>query len=86
MICKVIILSIILYGCGTWYLNFRDEYALQVLEEAGIRKRLDTRIPNRRRISLFIKATNIFRTVKFERQELEWYVVRLWKRRNVYII
>jgi hypothetical protein len=53
-----------------------------MLKEAVIKKRLGPQNPNGQRISLFIKTTNIFRTVKFGTQQLEWHVVTLWKRRN----
>jgi hypothetical protein len=29
---KIIILKVVLYGCGTWFLTFREEHTLMVFE------------------------------------------------------
>jgi hypothetical protein len=35
---KTVILSVVLYGCETWSLTFRDEHRLRVLENRVLRK------------------------------------------------
>jgi hypothetical protein len=35
---KTIILPVVLYGCGTWFLKLRDEHRLRVFENRVLRR------------------------------------------------
>jgi hypothetical protein len=35
---KTIILPVVLYGCGTWYLTLREEHRLRVFEDRMVRR------------------------------------------------
>ena len=35
---RTVILSIVLYGCGTWYVTIKEEHSLKVLENRVLRE------------------------------------------------
>jgi len=85
-----IILSAVLYGCGTWSPTLRDERGLRVLEN-----RLSRRIFRRKRDEVKRKSrklnkeelnvlhTSIVRVIKSRRVRLAWHVASMGERRGV---
>jgi hypothetical protein len=37
-ICKTVILSVVLYGCETWFLTLKEEHKLRVFENRVLRR------------------------------------------------
>jgi hypothetical protein len=68
-ICRAVILSVVLYGCGTWSLTLREERRLRVFENRVLRrifgpKKCDVKVSGKnyimRSLSICISHTILF--------------------------
>jgi hypothetical protein len=92
---RIIILSVVLYGCETWSLTLREERRLRVFENTVLRrifgpKRDEVtgewrRLHNEELYDLYC-SPNVIRVVKSKRMRWAVYVVSLEDRRGVYSV
>jgi hypothetical protein len=90
---KTIILSVVLYGCETWYLTVREEYKLRVFENRVLRRIFG---PKRDRVAggwrklhneelyYLYSSPSIIRIIKSRRMRFAGHVARMGEKRNVY--
>jgi len=91
---RIIILPVVLYGCETWWLTYREERKLRVLENMvlgrifGPRKDEVTgewrRLRNEELNDLY-SSPNIVRVIKSKRMRWVGHVARMGEKRGVYI-
>jgi len=82
---KPVILPVVLYGCKTWYLTFREEHRLRACENRLLRKTFGPKrgeggswrkLPNDELRSLYF-STNNFKVIKSRRMRWAQHVARL---------
>jgi hypothetical protein len=85
-------LPVILYGCETWSLTFREEHRLRVSENRVLRRIFGTKreedgswrkLHNEELHSLYF-TLNIVRVIKFRRMRWVGHVARMREGRGVY--
>ena len=88
-----IILSVVLYGCETWWLTLREERGLRVFENRVLRRIFGL---NREQVTgqwrkLHTEELNdlycspyIVRVIKSKRMRWAWHVARMGERRGAY--
>jgi hypothetical protein len=94
-ICKIIILSVILYGCETWSLTLREEHRLRVFESKVLRRifgpkrgeetRGQRKLHNEDHHDLY-SSLSIIRIIKSRRMRLAGQVARMREKRNAYML
>jgi hypothetical protein len=90
---KTIILPVILYGCETWSLTFREEHRLRVFENRVPRRIFgpkrdevtgEWRKLNNGELHNLYSSPDIIRQIKSMRMRWAGHVARMGERRNVY--
>jgi hypothetical protein len=91
---RTVILPVVLYGCGTWFLTLREEHRLRVFENGRLRKIFGPKseedgswrkLHNDELHSLY-SSPNIVRVIKSRRMRWEGHVTRTGERRGVYSV
>jgi hypothetical protein len=90
---KTIILSVVLYGCETWYLTVREEHKLRVFENRGLRRIFGPKrdgvtggwrkLHNKELHNLY-SSPSIIRIIKSRRMRWAGHVAGMGEKRNVY--
>jgi len=92
---RTIILPVVLYGCETWSLTFREERRLRVLQNRLLRRifgpKRDEAIREWRKLhneelNYLYSSPNIIRVIKSGRMRLAGHVGRMGERRGLYRI
>jgi hypothetical protein len=89
---KTIILLVVSYGCGTWYLTLSEEHRLRVFGNRVVRRIFG---PKRNEVTgewrklhkeelHILCSSNIIRHIKSRRMNWAGYVARMEQERNVY--
>jgi len=90
---RTIILTVVLYGCETWSLTFREERRLRVFENWVLRRifgpKRDEATGKWRKLNIeelnyLYCSPNIIRVIKSRRMKFEGRVTRMGERRDVY--
>jgi hypothetical protein len=90
---RTIILPVVLYGCESWSLTFREEYRLRVFENKVLRRIFGPksdevtgewrRLHNKEIYALY-SSPNIIRVIKSRRLRWAGHVERIGERRGAY--
>ncbi|KAJ4449040.1 hypothetical protein ANN_00434 [Periplaneta americana] len=91
---KTVILSVVLYGCGTWTLTLREEQELRVFENKVLRKIFGAKrdevtgewrkLHNTELHALYSSSPDIIRNIKSRRLRWAGHVARIGESRNAY--
>jgi hypothetical protein len=86
-------LPVVLYGCETWSLTFREERKLRVFEKKVLRRIFgprrdevtgDWRRLHNEEINVFYCSPNIMRVIKWKSMRLDGHIARMGEERGVY--
>jgi hypothetical protein len=91
---KTIILPVVLYGCETWLLTFREERRLRVFENRMLRRMFgpkrdgvtDWRKLNNEELHNLYSSPSIIRVIKSRRMRWAWHVAQMGEKRNACMI
>ena len=90
---RTIILPVVLYGCETWSLTFREERRLRVFASRVLRRIFgpkrdevtgEWRKLHNEELNDLFSSPNIVRVIKSRRMRWAGYVARMGERRGVY--
>jgi hypothetical protein len=89
---KTIILPVVLYGCETWFLTFREEHRLRVFEDRMLRRIFgpkrevhgSSRKLRNDELQNLYSSPNIVRVIKWRRMRWAGHVARMAEGRGVY--
>jgi hypothetical protein len=90
---KIIIMSVVLYGCETWSLTLREEHRLMVFENRVLRRIFGPKRDNvtggwrklhNEEVHNLYSSPSIIRMVKSRRMRLAEHVARMREKRNTY--
>ena len=90
---RIIILSVVLYGCETWSLTLREESRLRVFKIRVLRRifgpkrdevTMEWRKLHNEKLNKLYSSPNIFRVIKSRRMRWAGHVARMGQRRGVY--
>jgi hypothetical protein len=90
---KTIILLVVSYGCGTWYLTLREEHRLRVFENRVLRRIFgpkrdevtgEWRKLHSEELHILYSSPNIIRQIKSRRMNWAGHVTRMEQEKNVY--
>jgi len=92
---RTIILRVVLYGCETWSLTFREECRLKVFEDRVLRRIFGSKrdevtgvwrkLHNEELYDVY-SSPNSVQVIKSRRMRWAGHVARMWERRGIYRI